>query len=237
MPSRSPARLLGRSFAVILLAAIGLPSAASADTVPVEISSGPSFFNLDQSPLTRDRGALADDQPWHFGWRLEMAAIIDSEWAKDHPEYVPPERRRQLRRVENVRYSPMYLALIPRSLLISPKIWNTGIYGATWEILHLGGSVQIGDVDIGLGAGLLLTYAYVDSETLSSPYYFLRPGSDIGLSVRVPLSDKVALSAGWDVHMYLPQKVGGGVFEIAKNGGNLWHISEPYLLVHYRFPY
>lgn len=239
MLNRSTAQLLNHSVAALSIAVVLLATAApaTADTVPLEISTGPSLFYLDQSPLRRTGDPFETDQPVHTGWHLEIAAVIDSEWAEDHPEYVPPERRAQLRRLETVRYAPPYLAAIPRSLFLSPKLGDTGVYGATWELLHIGAGTRFGDLHVGVGAGLLMTYAFVDSDGLPSSFHLLRPGVDLGLSARLPITDTVGLTAGWSSHLYLPQKIGGGLFEVGDAGENLWHVGEPYVLLNYRFDY
>lgn len=221
---------------VILLAACSATSAA-ATTVPVEVASGPSFFNLDRPQLSGQPNALAADQPWHFGWRLELAAVIDEEWAEENPGYVPDKYRSRLKQLGEVKYSPAILGLIPRSLFISPKFWNTGIYGATWEFLHAGIGASIGEVSVNVGAGAIATYTFVHSDTLSSPFHFLRPGLDLGAHLFVPFSEKTGLSVGWDSHLYIPQRIGGGLFEIGGTRENLWHIGEAFVAFHYTFPY
>ena len=222
----------------VLCATFLLTPRAEAVTVPVEVATGPSFFQLDTPRLgLSEPGPIAADQPWHFGWRLEIAAVIDRQWAREHPGYIPPEYRARMQQMEEVRYSPAILSLIPRSLIISPKIWDTGIYGATWEFMHAGLGISLGEARLNVGAGLLFTYAFMHSENLPSPFHFVRPGLDVGAHVYVPFSEEAGMSIGWDSHMYLPQEIGGGVFEFGGDNGTLWHIGEAFVMFHYIFPY
>ncbi len=223
--------------AIATCIAIAVPASAAATEVPVEVATGPSFYNLDRPQLGGEPNALAADQPWHFGWRLEIAAVIDREWARENPEYIPEQHRERLQRVERVRYSPAFLSFIPRSLFISPKVHNTGIYGATWELLHAGIGATFGDARLNVGAGLLATYTFIHSETLPSPFHFIRPGVDLGAYLFVPFGNGIGLSVGWDSHMYIPQRIGGGVFEIGGARENLWHIGEASLALHFTVPY
>lgn len=233
-----PHRCLGRLLAALVVFAAFTGAARDGETVevPVEVGTGPAFFQLDR-PRFGDRGPIADDQPWHFGWRLEIAAIITREWAREHPEMVPPKHRARLQQLDRVRYSPTVLSLIPRSLIISPKFWNTGIYGSTWEFLHLGFGLTLGRAHLNAAGGLIFTYAFMHSETLSSPFHFVRPGLDLGIDLFVPFSDRFGMSIGWDSHLYIPQTIGGGVLDFGADGPALWHIGETFVMFHYTFPF
>src|SRR5699024_9915571 len=126
-----------------------------------------AFFSL-ANPFSGSgilSGPLFEDQPFHYGIRIEMAAIIDYEFVRKYPHVVPRTYRRMFKRDTVVRYTPGILALIPRDIIISPKFNHTGVYGATWEFLSAGldllGSSK---AHLSVGAGLLATYAYIDSE-------------------------------------------------------------------------
>lgn len=215
------------------------PSRARAVTVPVEVATGPSFFQLDRPRFGAEPNAIARDQPWHFGWRLEIAAVIDEEWAREHPQYVPPQYRGRIRQVGEVRYSPAVLSLIPRSLIISPKIWETGIYGATWEFLRVGIGAGLENLRLRARGGVVATYAFMHSDAASLPgaYHFFRPGLDLELSMYIPIGETAGFSLGWTSNAYLPQAIGGGLFQFSGDQGVLWHIGEAFALVHVQFPY
>jgi len=223
-----------------LCSGIAAPSPARAVQVPVEVATGPSFFQLDRPRFGGgEPNAIARDQPWHFGWRLEIAAVIDEEWAREHPEYVPQQYRSRIRQVGEVRYSPAVLSLIPRSLIISPKIWDTGIYGATWEFLRVGIGAGFDAFRLRARGGVVATYAFMhsDSARLPGSYHFFRPGLDLELALYVPIGDSAGFSLGWTSNVYLPQAIGGGLFQFTGDKGVLWHIGEPFALVHVQFPY
>lgn len=214
-------------------------TSARAVTVPVEVATGPALFQLDRPRFGAEPNALAADQPWHFGWRLEIAAVIDEEWAREHPAYVPPQHRKRLAEVGEVRYSPAVLSLIPRSVIISPKFWDTGVYGSTWEFVRVGVAGGLEAVRIRARGGLIGTYAFMhsDSDRLPSTFHFIRPGLDLELGLYVPIGDAGGFSLGWTSNVYIPQAIGGGVFQFTGDRGVLWHIGEAYALLHVRFPY
>lgn len=239
-------RFSRRRLATALVAAVcwfglaaGHSSSARAVTVPVEVATGPAFFQLDRPRLGGDPNAIAADQPWHFGWRLEIAAIIDREWAREHPSYVPPQYRERLAQLGEVRYSPAVLSLIPRSLIISPKFWDTGVYGSTWEFLRVGIGGGLEALRLRARAGLIATYAFMhsDGDRLPSAFHFFRPGLDLELGLYVPIGEAGGFSLGWTSNMYIPQAIGGGIFQFTGDRGVLWHIGEAYALIHVQFPY
>ncbi len=208
-------------------------------TVPVDIAAGPAFFAFG-NPLVGDgllSGPVVEDQTVHYGLRFNMAAIIDRDFVRKYPHTVPRKYRGMFKEDTVVRFKPAALGLIPRNLYLSPKTKNTGIYGATWELLHVGMALmQSGDSRLSVGAGLLATYAYIDSDAFESPTHFLRPGASVGLKFGTMLSDSFGVSAGANSNFYLPQDIGGGIFD-GDGDDALWHIGEAFLMLHYRFPF
>jgi hypothetical protein len=209
-------------------------------TVPVELSVGPAAFAFGNL-FTNGKafgGALYEDQPVHYGLRINIAAIIDYEFVRKHPRLVPRKYRRMFKPGSEVRITPGILALIPRDIIISPKLNRTGVYGATWELLGVGVDLfESSTSNLSVDAGLLATYAYIDSDLYDSATHFLRPGVSLGLSAGTMLSDSFGLSAGWNSNLYIPQKLGGGVFEMGEGADSLWHIGEAFVMLRFRFPY
>lgn len=209
-------------------------------TVPVELGVGPAFFAF-ANPFSDGNllsGPLTEDQSFRYGLRINLAAIITHDFVRKHPRLVPRKYRSMFKPGSEVRYTPGVLALIPRDLIISPKVNHTGVYGATWEFLRLGinllGSAKS---NLSVGAGLLATYAYIDSDLANLSTHFLRPGISLGLSAGTMLSDSFGLSIGWNSNFYIPQAIGGGILELGEGQRSLWHIGEAFLMLRFRFPY
>lgn len=207
-------------------------------TATVDVAVGPAFYAFG-NPLTGGAllsGPVYEDQPFHYGLRFDAAAIIDYEFVRENRRLVPRQYRSKFKPGTEVRYSPGVVALIPRNLYLSPKTKNTGVYGATWELLHVGISpIKSGSTRLSIGAGLLATYAYIDSDVFESTH-FLRPGASVGVKLGTMFSDTWGMSLGWDSNFYLPQDIGGGVFD-SDDEDALWHIGEGFLMFHYRFPF
>lgn len=215
-----------------LLSCLLLPGAAVARrsvTAPVDVGIGPAAFFF--------FGPVFEDQPLHTGLKLNVEAVLDKEWLRKHQALIPRKYRSQALKSNEIRFSPAVLALIPDSLIISPKYRNTGIYGATWKPVGLGLPLSSSPVRLSVDAGLLLTYAYVysDLEALGTTH-FLRPGLQLGADLEFQLSKSFLISIGWDSALYIPQRV-GTFSETKPLGESIFHVGQAYLMFHFRFPY
>lgn len=237
-------RLLVIAAVLVGIAAITLPpntaDAARETEVPVNVGVGPAllfFGNPSLEPAGFD-GPIMAEQPFHYALRLRIAARIDHEWVKKNPRAVPPEYRRRFTENTVVYIRPAAMIAVPRDLIISPPVHSdTQIYGATWEPLGVGLPLLSDDVRLSVGASLIFTYAFIHSEDFASPTHFVRPGASLGTELRVNFTDQFAMSMGWDSNLYLPQKIGGGVFSGPDDAYSLWHMGEAFLQFHIIFPY
>lgn len=216
-----PARLL-------LLSALLLPALATAArpvTVPVDVGVGPTallFF-----------GPIFEDQPIHTGVKISVDAVLDREWLRQNQRLIPKRYRKQAQRVDEIRISPSIF--IPDTLIISPKVRNTGMYGVTWKPLGLGLPLSSSPVRLSVGGGLLLTYAYLHSDTLADTH-LLRPGAELGVDLELQFSKRFLVSVGWESALYVPQELGGlGLPDRLRDG--IFHVGQAYLQLHFRFPY
>ncbi|MFP2931955.1 hypothetical protein ACLESO_43680 [Pyxidicoccus sp. 3LG] len=216
----NPARLL-------LLSALLLPALAGAQrvTVPVDVGVGPAAFLF--------FGPVFDDQPIHTGLKISVDAVLDREWLRKNERLIPKRYRKQARSVDEIRISPSIL--IPDTLIISPKLRDTGMYGATWKPLSLGLPLSSNPVRFSVNGGLLLTYAYLHSDTLDDTH-FLRPGAALGADLELQLAKSFLISLGWESALYVPQELGGlGFPDRLRNG--IFHVGQAYVQFHVRFPY
>jgi hypothetical protein len=51
------------------------------------------------------------------------------------------------------------------------------------------------------------------------------------------LTDSFLISLGYASQFYLPQAVGGDVFEWAGDRPSIWHVSQIFMVFHWRVPY
>ena len=209
-------------------------------TVPVELSVGPAFFVF-ANPISGGEvlsGPLTEGQTFHYGLRIDIAAIITHEFVQKNPRLVPRKYHSMFKPGSELRFTPGILGLIPRDIIISPKFNHTGAYGANWELMGIGldllGSPT---ANLNLNAGLLATYVYIDSDLTDTTTHFLRPGLSVGLSAGTMLGDSFGVRIGWNSNFYIPQAIGGGVFEMGEGERSLWHIGEAFLQFRFRFPY
>jgi hypothetical protein len=214
-----------------LLSLLLLPGAAEAQrrrvTAPVDIAVGPAallFF-----------GPVFDDQPIHTGLRINVEAVLDQEWLRKNQALIPRKQRGRASKMGEIRYAPAVLGLIPETLIISPKYKNTGMYGATWKPLGIGLGLTPSPVRLSLDAGLVLTYAYMYSDTLPATH-FLRPGLQVTADLEFQLSESFLVSLGWSSAAYIPQRV-GTFSETKPLNGSIFHVGQAFLLLHFRVPY
>lgn len=216
-----------RLFACILaplLSLLAVSAYAAPITVPVDIAVGPAglWFSDD----------IGHDQIGHFGLKVRLEAIISRELIKAHINQVPANYRQMALSMAEIRYRPSMF--IPEELIISPAFHHTGMYGATWRPLQLGIDLVRGTSPVTLSAGLDLTTAFIHSNSLGFDWMFLlRPGIDLQLEWELAVAKTFHVSLGWQSVIYVPQPLGGGVFELGGfNDRSIWHVGQVFLLFH-----
>lgn len=207
----------------------------SSVTVPVNVGLGPSWNMI--------TGPIQEDQRFHYGLRVDLYAVIDKETIKRFKHRIPKKYRGMASRMREVRYRPSIL--IPDHLFISPKNGNTGIFGMTWRPFGLNlPLIDSSTLRLGVGAGLLLTYAHISSniDGMQESTHFFRPGVDLRAELVLQLSPGFLLSGGWSSGFYLPQKIKGegrgfAALGSPKNDDCIWHVGQIFAMLNFRFPY
>ncbi len=222
-PKLAPLALL----AGLLLAT---PALAGEITVPVDVGVGPAYYLGPGPQFTGTSG--------HFGLKLSVAAILDKETIRKNIKRVPKQYRAMVKRSGEIRYGPSIF--IPDSLIISPALGDTGMYGITWRPVGLNVPLVRDGVRLDLSAGLLLTTALLHSTRFDTTF-FLRPGIDLGLRLEVPLTDTLLVSFGAFAQFYIPQMPGefgmGNTDDPNWLSNTIWLMPQAFMMVHYRFPY
>ncbi|WP_224367760.1 hypothetical protein [Hyalangium versicolor] len=213
-----------------LLSCLLLPGVSAAQrrvTAPVDIAFGPAAFLF--------FGPVFEDQPIHTGLKISVEAVLDKEWLQAHKNLFPQRQRGRVLAMNEVRYAPAILKLIPDSIIISPKYRNTSMYGATWKPLGFGLGLTPSPVRLSLDAGLIVTYAYLSSDTLENTHFF-RPGAQLNADLEFQLSKTFLVSIGWNSSLYIPQRV-GTFTETKPINESIFHVGQAYLLLHFRVPF
>ncbi|MFN7130797.1 MAG: hypothetical protein ACK4N5_01865 [Myxococcales bacterium] len=194
-------------------------------TVPVDVGVGPAALLI--------TGPVFRDQPVHGALKLSIAAVLDKEFIRKNERRIPAKYRKMAKGVEEVRISPSIF--IPDSLILSPPVRGTGLYGITFRPFSLGVPLLSGPVSFDLSAGLLLTYAFLHSDVLPTTH-FLRPGIDLQAELEFQLSKSFLISLGWASGFYVPQQV-GTFLSVGPLNDSMWHLGQGFLKFHFRFPY
>jgi hypothetical protein len=218
-----PARL-----ALLCLALLPASAAAQRVTVPVDVGVGPATF-LFFGPVFRD-------QPLHTGLKLSAEVVLDREWLRRNQRLIPKKYRARALRMDEFRFVPGLVSLlVPDSLILSPRLRNTSLYGATWSPLGIGLPLGSGAVRLALDADLVLTYAYLRSSALPTTH-FLRPGARLGVDLEFKLSRSFLISLGWSSALYVPQRL-GEFSETQPLDASIFHVGQASLQLHFRFPF
>lgn len=197
--------------------------------VPIDVGVGPVGLLGAQD--------LWADQIMHAGLMLSIAGVLDKQLIEANQGRVPAQYREQLKHVDSVSIRPWWLALVPETLVISPQLWNTGVYGAVWRPLGLGVPLGLGPTTLTLGAKVDLCYLFIHSRTLPEPTHFLRPGLNLHLTWLVPVTEVFLVSAGWSSDFFLPQPLGEPPWAFWPLDHALWHLGGPFIKLHVRIPY
>ncbi len=208
-------------------------SGKSKVTIPLDVGVGPA--------LNHFFGPIGDDQMFHYGIKLDVAAIINKQVIEQNLDKVPSKYRNMAKKIDEMKIYPLWW--LPDSLIISPKVENTAMYGITFRPLHLGMNLfRAGPVNLSVSAGAVLTYAYISNDKWvnGDSMHFLRPGADARAELGIMFSQNVGISLGWSSAFYVPQAVDqkdSGMFDVPGIENSIWHNGQAFLLFHYRFPY
>lgn len=212
---------------------------ATALVVPVDIGVGPA--------LLLPNGPAFDSQPVFTALSLSLAAVIDQELIAKNRGRIPPGLRGAARRLDEVRYRPWYLSLVPELVVVSPQLEGlstTGMYGAVWRPIGIGVSLVDDPVRLAVGAHADLAWLFLHSKTLGggsssaqSVTHLLRPGVGLELVLEIPVTESFLVSTGWSSDLFVPQPLGRPPWEVFPVDDALWHLGGPFLKLHVRVPY
>ena len=159
--------------------------------------------------------------------------ILEKAFLQKNQNRVPAQYRRYMQGLAEVRVSPSIF--IPDALIISPKLFHTGLYGVTWRPLSLGVPLGSGAAQLHLSAGLVATSFFLHSDTLPTTL-FLRPGADLTAEAILMPTKTFGFSFGWQSAFYVPQAL-GTFFQVQPFSQDVWHLGQAFLKLHVRFPY
>ena len=209
------------------------PVGASEIEVPIDVGVGPSGLMWN--------GPLAADQPLHYALSsMSGGAVLDQELIKKNGKRIPKQYRKMAKNLDEVRIGHL---LLPDTIIISPKINRTGMYGVNWSPLKLGLPLVKKPFRLKLTVNPVLTYTFIHSDLVEiGTTHFLRPGIAGGVSLEFPLFGPFRCSVHARSQVYIPQATGGSVVDLGftENGlanHAIWRVTQFALRIHYRFPY
>lgn len=220
------------------------PGSMQVANVPVQIGIGPAgyLFGGPTYPDLGFGGALFDDQPVHFGLRVDITAVITTDLIREHRGLVPRQYQRNVVEAGEIRIAPSVLGLIPTALYLSPPVAGSHAWGATWSPIGAGLVLSREPMRTTISGSLIATLMYINSEAIAADHYFFaRPGLEINLDFEIPVTNDFRVSVGWSSMVHIPQSLRGTGANMFEMGGfdedSLWHIGQFYVQGHFRVAY
>jgi len=196
--------------------------------IPIDIGIGPAVQMV--------TGPVQDEQTYHTGLKISLAAVIDQALIKSQSHRIPKKYRTLASRLNEVRVRPGPVVLVPDTIYISPEQDGTSMYGANWRLLGIGiPLIQVPRLSV--STGLNVSYAYFGGSDTIEKTHFLRPGLDLSAGLEIPFSKSFLISVGWSSYFYPPQDIGGEIFALGEKDQSIWHIGQGFLKLHFRVPY
>ena len=117
---------------------------------------------------------VSADQPFHYALSISAGAVLDKKQIKKHGKRIPKKYRKMAKTLDEVRIGHI---LVPDTVIISPKINHTGMYGVNWSPLKLGLPLVSKPFRLKLTVKPVLTYTFIHSDLVEiGTTHFLRPG-------------------------------------------------------------
>jgi hypothetical protein len=215
----------------VALSLIGAPCLAKKRevTVPVEVGLGPAGHMI--------FGDMQERQALFYGARLNLEAVIDKALIKKNKKKIPKKFRKMALKLNEVRFRPFPLSLVPRTLFISPG--ESSMYGAMWDLIGLGTGLG----PLKLSADLQFAYAYLsygsgEGDDAEESMHLIRPALGVALHIPLQLTEAFGFDLGWRSTLMPPQEIGGSALSFSKElEGTIWHIGQAYFMLTFRIPY
>lgn len=186
----------------------------------LDLAAGPSFHRFD-SPLS-------DIDPWIPGFNLDAGVAVSGETARAK---APKRWKNRIPKDGEFVVRPLWLSLLPRQILLSPGGKLTTI-GATWELLGIGGGLELAD-GTSLKAGLSLPeIAWIGmwGPSMREDNSLVAIGVTPDLHLQFDPASWLRMDLGWAHHIDLPLE------SFAFNRGRLypWSWGSAYFQIHLR---
>lgn len=205
---------------------------AFGEEIPLNIGIGPAFNYIPS--------IISEDQLLHYSLKLDLYAALDREFIESHKSRIPKKYRGFVENKDELRISYIF---IPESIILSPKINNTGMYGVNFRPISIGlPVVKTEKFKSRFNLGLNLTYIFIHSDKIfdgSGNMNFLRPGLNLQFDNIARLTRKFLVSFGLDAYFYIPQRVekDSPIFESGELDKSIWFILQGYIILNFRTPY
>ncbi|MGC8928063.1 MAG: hypothetical protein ACP5QK_09080 [Myxococcota bacterium] len=207
-------------------------SPAFGEEIPLNIGVGPALNYIPS--------IISEDQLLHYSLKLDIYAAIDREFIESHKSRIPKKYRGFVENKDELRVSYIF---IPESIIFSPKLNNTGMYGINFRPISIGLPVlKYVNFKNRLNLGLNLTYIFIHSDKIfegSGSMNFLRPGLNLQFDNIAKMTRKFLISFGVDAYFYIPQKIekNSPILESGEPDKSIWFIVQGYIIFNLRLPY
>jgi hypothetical protein len=187
--------------------------------VPINVGIGPALFWIP--------GVV--DRELHTGAQLELYAVLTPKILQENKNKIPEKYRKFVNMKEEMYISPLWLALIPKYIVISPREENS-IYGGLWSLLGI--SINFWKTQqIKLSGALnlpTLTYLYASERSEPNAQHILGAGAMLNIENRVQFSENFLTTLAYGHNFNIP-------FLTTGTGERWFHTGVLSLVFHIRF--
>lgn len=186
----------------------------------LDIAAGPSFHHFGEP--------LSDIDPWIPGFNLDIGVAVSGEVARSK---APNRWKSKIPKDGEVVVRPLWLALVPRQVVLSPGGKLT-VVGMTWELLGLSGGWSLSDA-----ASIKAGVQFPEIEWLGAWGPATRnSGSFLGVGIspdthlQIDPASWLRLDLGWAHHLDIPF----GSFQLEQGHLLPWSWGSAYFQLHLR---
>ncbi|MDR1759505.1 MAG: hypothetical protein LBR60_03150 [Fibrobacter sp.] len=215
-------------FLLILVSLAGaVPREKIEIEIPLNVGVGPAFFWI---PGVTGR-------VFHPGLQIEPYAVITPKVLQDNKEKIPMKYRKFLKTREDIHLAPLWMALIPNYIVISPGSENA-VYGGIWSLFSL--STNLWEASRAKIQGQLilptLSYLYTHSEeNYPLTQHLFGVGAMLRLSANFKFSENFLATLAYAHDFKLPLPL--NTYKTNENAKRDWiHTGILSLVFHFRFP-
>jgi len=224
--------LLNTVLFLVILVSLSWAKEKQEVEVPINIGIGPAFFWIP--------GVV--NRELHPAAKLDLYAVITPKMLHEHENKIPKKYKKYVNMDEEMHVSPLWMAIIPKYLIISPRA-ECSVYGGLWSFFGISGNFLKNKIIELEGELVLPTISYLytnDKKNEPETQHLLGIGAMLRLANTIKFSEKflTTLAYGHNFNLPLPplDPIPNNTYTKEADKEHRWFQAGVLSLVfHYRF--